>query len=537
MLKRTWAFFVAIAIVLALGSGCGGHKPSKALKGKFTEGNSDHEKILAAIAEAHPDLGVNLNKRQFNLSGDIEQKHLDEIVHLQLSGEFKDLSPLLHLRNLKSVRFWDVSEIPDPATLVKLNLVKLDLSGCQITNLKPLAAFTTLERLNLSGVPATDLTPVGRLTGLEELNVDGMPVAIVRPLAGLTKLKTLDLSRCFNVTEAEIEQLEKALPNIVVGSRFRALRMAELKTKIKKGDLAAMFDLAEMYAEQSSEQNFTYASKLFLRASIQGNPEALFRHGMLVLRGLDRQNHGDASSRSNSFWSGTSRGRWLEESIGYLIAAAELGHPKAQYWAGRLHHEGMRAVNAEIQADLLRSQFGLFKDQALGDHRVAGKVPHRQDVGLVSNADLTLTYAKTDSVAGYLWLHMAFLNGYKPAEKERNAIAQNLTPEENVHAREMLGRMLANQKTSAYGSTPWELRFPGETQRVYALLHFAAARGDAAAGKRKNAIAAQFTPAELIEAEQTIHQIATDKAQEHNVNARQLRHELPFDFPHNLREH
>jgi len=524
----------AVLLALVLGVGCGGHKPSKALKGKFTAGNSDHEKILAAIAEAHPDFGVNLNKRQFNLSGDIEQKHLDEVVHIQLSGEIKDLSPLVHLKNLKSVRFWGVSEIPDPATLAKLNLIKLDLSGCQITNLKPLAAFTTLERLNLSGVPATDLTPVGRLTGLEELTVGVMPVSNVRPLAGLAKLKTLDLSRCFNVSEAGIDHLQKALPNITIGSRFRALRMAELKTKVEKGDLVAMFELGELYAEQSPEQNLTKASELFQRASTQGNPEALFRHGMLVLRGLDRQIYSDANSRLNTFWSGTHRSRWLEKSIGYLIAAAEQGHPEAQYWAGRLHHEGMRTVNAEIQADLLNSLKSQYLNHALKENTPIGGPPHPQIVGILSRADLTLTYAKTDSVVGYLWLHLATLNGYQPAEKERNAIAQNLTPEETVQARAMLAEISFNQKTGAYGATPWELAFPGEIQRVYALLHFASARGDAAAGKRKNAIAAHFTPAELIQAEQTIAQIAADKAPEHQPGARYLKEKPTFEFPHQL---
>ena len=113
MMNRTIAFVAAI--VVALSSGCGGHKPGKAIKGKFTEGDKDHDTILKAIAQQVTEFGVRIDlgvgpgrgggggRGKFNLTGDIEQRHLDRVTHLVLGNEISDLSPLVHLKNLKSL--------------------------------------------------------------------------------------------------------------------------------------------------------------------------------------------------------------------------------------------------------------------------------------------------------------------------------------------------------------------------------------------------------------------------------------------------
>ena len=73
------------------------------------------------------------------------------------------------------------------------NLRELDLRGNPITNLRPLANLTTLERLYLSDIfpstPTLDLRPLVNLINLEELTLENSKVSDISPLARLKKLQ------------------------------------------------------------------------------------------------------------------------------------------------------------------------------------------------------------------------------------------------------------------------------------------------------------------------------------------------------------
>ena len=78
------------------------------------------------------------------------------------------------------------------------NLRELDLRDNPVTDLRPLANLTTLERLYLSDIfpntPTLDLHPLANLINLEELFVENSKVSDIGPLAKLKKLQILDLS-------------------------------------------------------------------------------------------------------------------------------------------------------------------------------------------------------------------------------------------------------------------------------------------------------------------------------------------------------
>ncbi len=69
-------------------------------------------------------------------------------------------------------------------------VTRLDLYGYQITDLKPLSGLTELRMLVLNMNQITDLKPLAGLTGLEEVYLEDNP----------------------NLTKAEIDKLQKALP-------------------------------------------------------------------------------------------------------------------------------------------------------------------------------------------------------------------------------------------------------------------------------------------------------------------------------------
>ena len=78
------------------------------------------------------------------------------------------------------------------------NLRELDIRNNPITDLRPLANLTTLERLYFSDLfpntPTLDLRPLANLINLEELSLENSKVSDISPLARLKKLQILDLS-------------------------------------------------------------------------------------------------------------------------------------------------------------------------------------------------------------------------------------------------------------------------------------------------------------------------------------------------------
>ena len=62
-----------------------------------------------------------------------------------------------------------------------------------IADLSPLVGMENLKTLRLDETPVSDLTPLAELTSLEDLNLASTPVSNLAPLAKLEHLKRLDL--------------------------------------------------------------------------------------------------------------------------------------------------------------------------------------------------------------------------------------------------------------------------------------------------------------------------------------------------------
>jgi hypothetical protein len=98
----------------------------------------------------------------------------------------------------------------------------LFLPGTRIDDagLANLKGLTKLQRLNLANTPVTDagLEHLAGLTALESLHLKGTKVtdAGLKYLAGLKKLNYLSLSRKGGPTQAGVEKLKQALPDLAV---------------------------------------------------------------------------------------------------------------------------------------------------------------------------------------------------------------------------------------------------------------------------------------------------------------------------------
>ena len=97
---------------------------------------------------------------------------------------------------------WSIREITGQDGTIKdltglehaTQLLRLWLSGNQISDIRPLSGLTQLTQLWLYENQISDITPLARLTQLESLEIDGNPINNLRPLAKLTQLRHLDIS-------------------------------------------------------------------------------------------------------------------------------------------------------------------------------------------------------------------------------------------------------------------------------------------------------------------------------------------------------
>jgi Leucine-rich repeat (LRR) protein len=100
-----------------------------------------------------------------------------------------------------------------PKGLEKLTkLTELDLSFNQLTDVKGLGKLTQLERLSLSFNQLTDVKGLEKLDQLWGLYLTNNKLTNVKGLEKLTQLTNLSLERNPDLTKAQIDELQKALP-------------------------------------------------------------------------------------------------------------------------------------------------------------------------------------------------------------------------------------------------------------------------------------------------------------------------------------
>ena len=161
------------------------------------------------IRDLTPLSGLNLTDLKYDVVGqtkgqtDFAEAWMpDPALRTAVRGEIGLLPDVpLTKERLRSVGYIDIAGkgISDITGLeFATNLRKFDLRDNPITDLRPLANLTTLERLYLSDIfpstPTLDLRPLANLINLEELTLENSKVSDINPLARLKKLQFLDLS-------------------------------------------------------------------------------------------------------------------------------------------------------------------------------------------------------------------------------------------------------------------------------------------------------------------------------------------------------
>ena len=161
---------------------------------------------------------VAIRKRIKKPVGELTDVDLEKVkkldIHQRKLTDVKGLKKLTQLKTLWLGR----NQLTDVKGLENLSqLAELQLQDNQLTDVKGLEKLTNLKGLWLNHNRLTNVRGLEKLTQLKSLNLMDNRLTDVRGLEKLTQLKSLNLMGNRYLTKAQIEQLQKALPNCDIG--------------------------------------------------------------------------------------------------------------------------------------------------------------------------------------------------------------------------------------------------------------------------------------------------------------------------------
>jgi internalin A len=160
----------------------------------------------------HLDISYDTNVTDFEpLKGLINLATLDVSETL-----ISNIEPLKGLNNLESLSLHN-NQVSDLKPLKGLtNLLRLYLSTTQVSDLEPIRGLTRLQTLYLSNTQVSDLKPLKELINLQSLRLENTPIYNLEPLRELKYLRYLHISKCSNISDEQVKELQKALPKLEI---------------------------------------------------------------------------------------------------------------------------------------------------------------------------------------------------------------------------------------------------------------------------------------------------------------------------------
>ncbi len=136
-----------------------------------------------------------------------------------LSMELCDIKLLKKFTNLKRFKIGAIrypsNKIPRwMSLLAKLGIFNLEDRFA--LDLSPLKKLKKLENMIIYDTTVKNIKTLENLNNLRELSIDNTNISDLEPLKELKNLKTLHISNCKKITDEQIEDLQKALPELKI---------------------------------------------------------------------------------------------------------------------------------------------------------------------------------------------------------------------------------------------------------------------------------------------------------------------------------
>jgi Leucine-rich repeat (LRR) protein len=98
--------------------------------------------------------------------------------------------------------------------LAKYGLI--DLKKKYAIDLSQLKNLSKLKKLYFETSQIRDLEPISKLENLEVLILENIAVSDLNSLKRLRNLKSLGIENCENITKKQVDDLQRALPNLEI---------------------------------------------------------------------------------------------------------------------------------------------------------------------------------------------------------------------------------------------------------------------------------------------------------------------------------
>ncbi len=158
------------------------------------------------------------SRKKINLSP-LKKLHSLETLILRETN-FQNLKSIAHLTNLKelNLRGTDVSDLEPLKELTYLQ--SLDLSLTEISDIRFLNNLKNLQGLEIRNTQVSNIEPIKGLINLRTLNLLGTPVKNLEPVKSLKNLQSLNIIACRYITNEQVADLQKSLPNLKIITRY-----------------------------------------------------------------------------------------------------------------------------------------------------------------------------------------------------------------------------------------------------------------------------------------------------------------------------
>ncbi|MEJ2647812.1 MAG: hypothetical protein P8016_05305 [Sedimentisphaerales bacterium] len=174
--------------------------------------NKDRKK--AVIYE--PDLSGKTVIRRFAAS------QLDKEPNELTDKDFAGITELSVGQEVRPTELYDIKLLEKFVNLRELNLLNLKYPEKNVPQ-----GMSYLEKTGIydpSEMNFFDLSPLKNLSKLRRLKIHKTPVNSIEQLKGLTNLQALNVILCDKITEEQVKELQKALPNLIIQRAMGGMR-------------------------------------------------------------------------------------------------------------------------------------------------------------------------------------------------------------------------------------------------------------------------------------------------------------------------
>jgi hypothetical protein len=132
--------------------------------------------------------------------------------------EVSDIKLLKKFTNLQTLDMYSINYPENKISKLMEILRKFGINTANrfVIDLTPLEGLSNLHTLSFNGTSIKNIEPLSNLINLRNLDISNTYVIDLKPIKELTNLQQLSIRNCPKIIDRQVEDLQKALPNLKI---------------------------------------------------------------------------------------------------------------------------------------------------------------------------------------------------------------------------------------------------------------------------------------------------------------------------------